>query len=249
MTLHDPTWHYMTYITSNLPLAQCNLNSFIHYIITKWHIVSPSLGFQQWYSGSILLPGYMFSLFQSLATNNSLQPTWTNNWLHFSTCACHCCAGAMLTNLASIVRVLSNDPETHWGGNQRSAQPAMSRASPLPWVGQSRLMSCRCASLPLIAFFRPQQLLAVSQRSHSPARHENPEIPVIQLDYQFFSRDGEPVDEENRAPCPVGRLRCSIAAPPIATALICPLLPVSLGPFGMQGSGGTGNNKHPGQPA
>ena len=93
-------------------------------------------------------------------------------------------------------------------------------------------MSCRCASLPLIAFFRPQHLSAVSQRSHSPARHENPEIPVIQLDYQFFSRDGEPVDEENRAPCPVGRLRCSLAAPPIATALICPLLPVTLDPLG-----------------
>ena len=134
-------------------------------------------------------------------------------------------------------------------------------------------MSCRCASFPLIAFFRPQHLSAVSQRSHSPARHENPEILVIQLDYQFFSRDGEPVDEENRAPCPVGRLRCSLAAPPIATALICPLLPVTLDPLGdhraacaqsgllrapgggpgtgssphMQGSGGTGNNKHPGQ--
>ena len=133
-------------------------------------------------------------------------------------------------------------------------------------------MSCRCASLPLIAFFRPQHLSAVSQRSHSPARHENPEIPVIQLDYQFFSRDGEPVDEENRtlSGWPVTVFSCG------ASDCHCPYLPASAGdsrpswrpPRGlcavwtfagtgggpgtgssphMQGSGGTGNNKHPGQ--
>ena len=94
------------------------------------------------------------------------------------------------------------DPDLHFyrsssGRPARIATPdghCCTRTDPVMTTMWNSCNTCRFRSL--VPALRRRQGSRCTRPS--PNKHEDPEVPVLQLDYQFFSRDGQLVEHESK---------------------------------------------------